>query len=729
MRKLLLASVLACGLQATTRTVCASGCDYLNTQSELQDAFNDAVAGDIIEINAGESVPISSGVGIVLPNKSLTDGPYITIRSSKCGNLAGGTRVTPSDVANLAKLHGSSPATSLINNAAGASHYRFHCIEFTGDSGFPGGSRALIQFGRDSGNGGVLDNQLSELAHDIIFDQCYIHGHTGASSNAVRRGIAANMGKLTVVNSWISDIKKLSTDGIESNAIGCWVCTGPFYFRNNHLDAAGIVTIFGGSTPNIMGIRVDGAWFIGNHYSKPWSWRVRSIPGDPTGTCMWDSRGGEYRKNTTVNTYWRCDSGTWTSITAGEFPPAMYVKNIFELKNATRVWVEGNYLENAWQPAFQGQVGAMFLFNLSDNDGAEREAAATISHVSVKNNFGRRSPWVTAFGIQGGPYFQWQNNIKIENNLFDEIGEPPFTLDDGEPDIDKRGGGFMWFTTGGPGGGRITYTGNTVINSTAGIKTGSSYVSSTTYDGCFHHANVTNNIIPWGTRGFFNDDGPGSGWYTVNLGICTADRAFSRNVVVNNKSLISSYGGRPWPIINMAWDVDAGSATGMACTASTPEITASPGMGGWCAFPQAWSGGSDNVGMINYPTNLRLDPTSRYKRWGHMAKDPGANIDEVLNSTSTTVAGTDNPFWDFQVKNVRPASTSIAFDYLAYSTAACTLTVSRRSDYSSPTTVTDSGGELNRTSTATSLDINMRYYWKVACATTYVREGVTRTLP
>ncbi len=97
---------------------------------------------------------------------------------------------------------------------------------------------------------------------------------------------------------------------------------------------------------------------------------------NPSGAC---SSGGLYQ-NTATPSYWYCNSGAWTQVTLGEWLSPYgtyyinllnryYEKNHFELKNAERAVVEGNYLHQAWLPAAAGQHGAAFLFNQVDNDG------------------------------------------------------------------------------------------------------------------------------------------------------------------------------------------------------------------------------------------------------------------------------------------------------------------------------------------------------------------------
>ena len=85
--------------------------------------------------------------------------------------------------------------------------------------------------------------------------------------------------------------------------------------------------MFGGADPKIIGLVPSDIEFRRNHCFKPLSWN----PLDP-------SYAGRH----------------WT------------VKNIFELKNARRVLVEGNMLENNWA---DGQSGAAVLFTPRNQEG------------------------------------------------------------------------------------------------------------------------------------------------------------------------------------------------------------------------------------------------------------------------------------------------------------------------------------------------------------------------
>ncbi len=110
------------GLEAkgATITVPAGG--------SLQSAINAAQAGDIIIVQAG-----STYIGdFVLPNKTGAD--YITIQSSRIGELPEGVRVGPAQSALFARLQSLNPGEPIIKTAAGSHHYRFIGIEVSTQS-------------------------------------------------------------------------------------------------------------------------------------------------------------------------------------------------------------------------------------------------------------------------------------------------------------------------------------------------------------------------------------------------------------------------------------------------------------------------------------------------------------------------------------------------------------------------------------------------------------------
>lgn len=711
--------LLTLALQAQTlRTVCASGCAHANTVTGLQAAIDAASFGDVIEIAGGQTISVGA-TPPTLRNKGACTTP-IVIRSSKVTNLTPGARVMRTETANLATIYADTGSYTAFAAEQGAECYRFHGIEFTAHSSFPA-SRALLTFGTQTPTSNYVgDSAESQLPGNISVEQCLFHGHPTTSAGP-RRGILAHTRKLEIENSTIYDIK---LNGNESNAIGGWNGKGPFFIRNNHLEAGSITTLFGGAQPTISGVRANGVFVYGNHYYRPWTWRRRTKTTDPSGQCNSDSNGGEYWQNTANGTYWNCVGGTWTSIASGAYPAGdFYQKNIFELKNAERVDVEGNYFENAWLPAAYNQYGAMFLFNLVDMDppSGTAEAAATIGHVRIRNNFGRRTAWVSSIAGVGGPYYRVHNNIQFDNNVFDEIAESHITIPAPEGIGSKWGGGFMWM----PGqGDHIWWTNNTLISrdpleARAMWAYGQSPAAPV-------NAAIVGNIVAWNQYGFQNDVGAGNLWGALDYSF-SPGYSFDRNVVVNNTG--ATIYSRPYPIVNIAYDVVTPSNP-MPCVGSTNEMTGSGvNNNGRCGFPAAYT----DVGFTSYPTNLKLASGSTYKGWGPGGLDPGADTDVVGWSTPVSADNATFPsYLNFQVRSIRIGQTWVMFRYTAPTTGACLLTMATKPDLSSPTinALTDGGGDRDRYQIdANGLAVNTQYYWKIACGDGTYRRGILTTNP
>jgi len=273
-------------------TVCNSGCDYPNGQ--LQQAINAAQPGTTILLQAGH---IYTG-SFTLPAKN--GNAWIVIRSNAPDAQlpADDQRITPAFAPQLPRFQSAAGQTALTF-ATGAHHYYLMGLEVTS----AGYSFDLIRAGDGT------QNNLAALPHDIVFDRMYIHGN---ATLGTKRGIALNSARTAVVNCHISDCKG---EGQDTQALCGWNGPGPFKIVNNYLEGAGENVMFGGANPAIQDLVPSDIEVRNNHFFKPLSWKE----GHP-----------DY-----AGTPW-C------------------VKNIFELKNAQRVLVEGNILENNWADCQNG---------------------------------------------------------------------------------------------------------------------------------------------------------------------------------------------------------------------------------------------------------------------------------------------------------------------------------------------------------------------------------------
>jgi hypothetical protein len=308
----------------------------------------------------GDTVALARGAtfvgNFVLPVKAANE--YITVRTEgDDGFPPEGSRIMPADAGSLAKLR--SPNTSaVLRTAAGAHHWRLQLLEFEGNRN---GDGVIVLLG----SGARDQHTLDAVPHDLIVDRCYVHGDPEVGQKA---GIALNSAATTVTNSYISDMKRVGQD---AQALGGWNGPGPFRIENNYLEAAGENFLMGGAAPYIPNLVPSDITFRYNHLAKPRDWR-----------------GSKWQ-----------------------------IKNLFELKSARRVLVEGNVFEYNWKAA---QPGYAIVLTPRSSDNAVPWAA--VEDVTFRSNIVRHVAAV--FNILGtddarasGP----GRRIKILDNLFYDV--------------------------------------------------------------------------------------------------------------------------------------------------------------------------------------------------------------------------------------------------------------------------------------------------------------------
>jgi len=337
---------------------------------DLQRALDGAQPGDVILLQPGAEYLGS----FVLPRKTGTS--WITIQSSdEAGLPAEGTRIDPAASTSFPKLVTTSDVPAL-STAPGAHHYRIVGLEITAAANVTSNS-ALLQLGGDRRSQRAPD----EVPHHLIVDRSYVHGH---ASLRTRRCIALNSASTAVIDSYISDCHDRGPD---SQAICGWNGPGPFKIVNNYLEGAGENVMFGGGDPGISGLIPSDIELRRNYFFKPLAWK-----------------------------------GRWT------------VKNLFELKNAQRVLVEGNVFQNNWVDA---QDGFALLLKSTNQDGGAPWSVTrdvTLRHNRVINV----ANGVNILGSSGNTDNS-ANHILVEDNVFDRIGMP-----------EMGGGGRLWQLVGDP---------------------------------------------------------------------------------------------------------------------------------------------------------------------------------------------------------------------------------------------------------------------------------------
>ena len=304
----------------------------------------------------GDTIVLEAGATfkgpIVLPYKAGT-GDYITIRTSDLGGISNeGERIKPSQHARKMPKIIAPPDKAALTTKPSAHHYKFVGVEFvTTDTGYV---YNVIDLGASD------YKSLYEFPRHLIFDRCYVHS-TGL--NRARRGLALNSAETSVLNSHVSGF---AGAGDETQAIAGWNGPGPFHIVNNYLEGAGEVVMFGGADPSIPGLVPSDIEMRRNHLRKPKEWLGRAA-----------------------------------------------IKGTFELKNARRVVIEGNWIES------EILTTAVVLTVRNQNGKAPW---STLEDIEFRNNVVRHADTgVNFLGTDNDHSSQTAKRIRIANNLFVNI--------------------------------------------------------------------------------------------------------------------------------------------------------------------------------------------------------------------------------------------------------------------------------------------------------------------
>jgi hypothetical protein len=403
-----------------------AGTLIVNAGDDLQAALNAAQPGDTILLQPDATFTGS----FVLPAKGGSS--YITIRSAADDSLlpGPGARISPAFAGQLPKIQADKgPA---LATEPGATYWRLQFLELLPAPG------ALTANLVELGTTGDAQSAWSMVAAHFIVDRCYIHGDVVEGQ---RRGIALNSADTQVVNSYFSDFKGVQQD---TQALAGWNGPGPFVIENNYIEAAGENIQFGGDDPNIQDLVPGDITIRRNLITKPMEWR-------------WQS---------------------WT------------VKNLIELKNAERVLIDGNVIENTWAA---GQTGAAIVMTPRNQQGTAPWSA--VRHIVVQNNIIRHVGY--GFNIAGyddSNVSQQTEHIVIRNNLIYDVSTAYGSWDNPAPAM---------FAVIGAGAQTVRLDHNTVDNdggSTIVLYAGYSPTGPLMWGFAF-----TNNLLRHNTYGLFGD--------------------------------------------------------------------------------------------------------------------------------------------------------------------------------------------------------------------------------
>jgi hypothetical protein len=320
----------------------------VNAGGNLQTALNNATPGQTIVLEAGATFrgPFT------LPNK--TGSGWIYVVSSQLADLpAPGTRVSPTNAVNMPKILAPN-GLNAINTVAKSHNFRFVGIEF---APAPGTTQiyAVVAIGN-------ADASPATLAHNIVFDRCYVHGTPGSSD---RRGIEMDGAYVAVVDSYLSDFQDASTIA-DSQGLWAYNTTGPLQIRNNHIEAATENVMFGGADSRAATL-------------VPTNIEIR-------------------------------DNLFYKSLSLMKSPYA--VKNLLEFKSAQRVLVTGNTFENN---PLKSQDGFALLITPAQAGKAPWTVTSDIAIVG--NTFINVGSGFNVEGLQKGAATVMTERVLISNNV------------------------------------------------------------------------------------------------------------------------------------------------------------------------------------------------------------------------------------------------------------------------------------------------------------------------
>lgn len=370
----------------------------------LQTALNAASCGDVLLLQAGSTYAGS----YVLPKKTCDDGHYITVRTSAPDSAlpAEGSRINPcyagvaslpgrppfscSDTNSMAKIVGAVP----ILLASGANHYRIG----------PG-----LELTRPVG-AGVAFNLINPagIADHIVVDRDWVHG--SAQDDTTRGIILSGITYASVVDSYFNDFHCSVGvgSGCDAQAIaggtgqlpqGIWKIEG------NFLEGAAEVILFGGVLKN--SVTPANITIRHNHLFKPLIWQY--------------GQAGFVGAKDTVPT-------SCPKYPGGQCP--FVVKNLFELKNAQQLLLEGNVLEYNW-PGFSQYGGSLLISGLNPAAITGATVYSTISVANITIRWNVVAHTTAGMGIvnmagQGEGTAPPQpnlpvSNISVHNNIFGDM--------------------------------------------------------------------------------------------------------------------------------------------------------------------------------------------------------------------------------------------------------------------------------------------------------------------
>ena len=331
--------------------------------TSFQNAINASTCGDTIVLVAGSTY----NGNFTIPATSCSG--WIEIVSSALTSLPpSGNRVGPSNAANMARI--STPDVSpTIRFLPNSNHWRLMGLEIT--TSYVSTTNTvfnLVSAGLQSDDSTAINVQ-SQLPAFLIFDRIYIHG---LSNTNTKRGIQMDAQSIAIVDSYCDEIHY---NGNDSQCFCSWNGVGPYLIQNNFIEAGAEDIMFGGADPAITNLVPSDITVIGNVIQKNLKWRNQVAP---------------YR---------------WV------------IKNLFELKSAQRVLLDGNVLQYIWMSGQTGYAIVITPRNSSGNCSWCAVQDVTITHNLIQHV----ADGITIAGSDNLHPSMPSARILVQNNVWDDV--------------------------------------------------------------------------------------------------------------------------------------------------------------------------------------------------------------------------------------------------------------------------------------------------------------------
>jgi hypothetical protein len=431
----------------------------VKSASQLQSALNGAHRGDEIVLQTGAT--LEGNFSLPAKAGSASDG-WIVVRSEALASLDAATRVTPAVADHMAKIQTSNQSAAL-STARGASGWYLAGIEVTVAPSLQKQQFGIVLLGDGSGE----QHDLADVPSDIVLDRMYIHGQTNTNTS---RCVALNSARTTVINSYLSECHGR---GFDSQAIAGWNGPGPFKIVNNTLMGAGENVMFGGADPAISGLIPSDIEVRGNYIYTPVVWKR-----------------------------------VWTK------------KNLFEVKNAQRVLLDGNVLDGSWA---DGQVGTGIALKSANQSGRCTWCASR--DITIRNNILRNVGQALNLAGRGNenPVGEMMGRVLIQNNIVENVSVEPFT---GDPRI------LLILT----GAHDVTIRRNTMTSPAR-------FLTFATFSDGVTNVVIDANVFSRGAYGLMGERGKSG---KAALDAVRGEKRMSNNVIVGEQSKVAYPAGTRW---------------------------------------------------------------------------------------------------------------------------------------------------------------------------------------